>query len=285
MKLFELIEKNRQGRDVRKLCRLLGVSRSGYYAWQARSDSRHQIHDQALTAAMQELHQGYRRAYGARRLHQSLRQKGYICSVRRIRRLMKMAGIKASTKGLYTWTPGKLEFYSSAGNQLKAAGVAEMAGVHWAGDYTYIRTDAGWLYHAVVIDLFTRRVVGWAFSRQRNTELTKSALKMSLQRHQPKAGCIFHSDQGIEYAAHEYRELVESAGMIRSMSRKGNPLDNAVVESFFHSLKAELIHQCTFKNEIEAVAHVIEYIEFYNRERLHSSLGYQSPETYEKLCA
>lgn len=198
---------------------------------------------------------------------------------------MKSAGIKASSRGLYMWNPGKHEFYSSTGNQLGALAPADSSGTQWAGDFTYIKTANGWLYHAVVIDLFTRSVVGWSFSRRRNSELTKSALKMALARQRPQAGCIFHSDQGIEYAAHEYRELVESAGMTRSMSRKGNPLDNAIVESFFHSMKTELVHQRMFENEIDAVAHIIEYIEFYNRERLHSSLGYQSPADYEKLAA
>ncbi|BAZ94897.1 transposase [Thiohalobacter thiocyanaticus] len=159
------------------------------------------------------------------------------------------------------------------------------AGEQWVGDFTYLRTRSGWLYHAVVLDLFTRKVVGWSFSKKRNTELTKSALRMALLRNQPKSGCLFHSDQGIEYAAHEFRDMLTESGFNRSMSRKGNPLDNAAMESFFHSMKAELIHQRTFENEIEAVAYVVEYIEFYNRERLHSSLGYQSPEKYEKLGA
>ena len=247
--------------------------------------SDHKAHDLRLMSAIDDLHQGFRRAYGAPRVHQALRQKGFSCSVRRINRLMREMGIKASTTGLYVWTPGKHEFYSSTGNQLASADEACQSGVQWAGDFTYIKTGKGWLYHAVVIDLFNRRVVGWSFSRQRNAELTKSALKMALARFRPQSGCIFHSDQGIEYAAHEYRELVESAGMTRSMSRKGNPLDNAKVESFFHSMKAELVHQQLFDNEIDAVAHIIEYIEFYNRERLHSGLGYQSPDKYEKLCA
>ena len=235
--------------------------------------------------AIKELHQGFRRAYGAPRIHQALRQKGFTCSVRRIRRLMRELGIKACTTGLYVWTPGKHEFYSSAGNQLAKAPKLEGLGVQWAGDFTYIRTQMGWLYHAVVLDLYSRKVVGWSFSRKRNSELTKSALKMALQREQPQAGCICHSDQGIEYAAHEYRELVESAGMTRSMSRKGNPLDNAKVESFFHSMKSEMVHHQIFDNEIDAVASIIEYINFYNKERLHSGLGYQSPSEYEKLCA
>lgn len=285
MKLFELVEKNRKGRDVRKLCKLLGISKSGFYAWRNREESAHRRHDRRLTDAIVELHQGFRKAYGARRMHQQLKRNGLSCSIRRVSRLMKSVGVKASSRGLYTWNPGKHEFYSATGNQLGAEDPADTVGQQWAGDFTYIKTGTGWLYHAVVIDLFTRSVVGWSFSRKRNSELTKSALKMALARQRPQVGCIFHSDQGIEYAAHEYRELVESAGMTRSMSRKGNPLDNAIVESFFHSMKTELVHQRTFESEIDAVAHIIEYIEFYNRERLHSSLGYQSPSEYEKLAA
>jgi len=143
------------------------------------------------------------------------------------------------------------------------------------------RAPSGWLYHAVVVDLFSRRVVGWLFSRSRNAELTKSALRMALSRQCPQPGCVFHSDQGIEYAAHEYRDLVEQAGM----RRKGNPLDNATVESFFHTLKAELVHQRRFANEIEAVARIVEYTDFYNRDRLRSGIEYKSPEEYIGACA
>lgn len=285
MKIFALIEKNRKGRDVRKLCDLYGVSRSGFYAWQCRPISDHRQHDLLLIEAIKEVHQGFRRAYGAPRLYHLLHAKGLVCSVRRINRLMREIGIKASSTGLYAWRPGHHEFYSSTGNCLAIADSAAETGVQWAGDFTYIKTQDGWLYHAVVMDLFSRRIVGWSFSRKRNAELTKSALRMAISRHVPKAGCIFHSDQGIEYAAHEYRDLVVSAGMTRSMSRKGNPLDNARLESFFHTMKAELVHHRQFENSIDAVSHIIEYIEFYNRERLHSSLGYQSPVDYEKLCA
>lgn len=234
---------------------------------------------------MTEIHQGFRRAYGAPRLHRALRLKGMSCSIRRINRLMKELGIKAISTGLYRSVAGRHEFYSSTGNQLAIANRAIEQGVQWAGDFTYIKTKTGYLYHAIVMDLYSRRIIGWSFSRTRNAELTKSALRMALARYQPKAGCICHSDQGIEYAAHEYRDLIESAGMTRSMSRKGTPLDNAMVESFFHTMKTELIYQQILNNEIEAVAHIIEYLEFYNRERLHSALGYQSPENYEKLCA
>lgn len=282
---FEFIEKNRSQYKVGRLCRLLGVSTSGFYAWRERPLSERQNHDERLKALITDLHQGFRRCYGAARLHQVLVKQGHPCSRRRINRLMRELGIKASTTGLYAWRPGQHEFYSCAGNQLKAAPAAGGTGRQWAGDFTYIKTRTGWIYHAVVIDLFSRKVVGWSFSRRRSAELTTSALQMALSRERPAADCIFHSDQGIEYAAHDHRNLVESAGMIRSMSRKGNPLDNAAMESFFHTLKAELVHQCTFASDIEAVARIVEYIEFYNRERLHSSIGYQSPEKYEKLCA
>jgi putative transposase len=238
-----------------------------------------------LMQLIKERHQGLRRCYGAARMHQELRNRGYSCSRRRINRLMREMDIKATTVGLYAWRPGQHEFYSSTGNQLAKMEAPSQPGEQWVGDFTYLRTRTGWLYHAVVLDLFNRKVVGWSFSKKRNTELTKSALRMALMRNRPKRGCLFHSDQGIEYAAHEYRDMLMDAGFNRSMSRKGNPLDNAAMESFFHSMKAELIHQRTFENEIEAVAHIVEYIEFYNRERLHSSLGYQSPERYEKLCA
>ena len=285
MSLFKLVEKNRANQSTASLCRLLGVSRSGFYAWHNRGPSPKDRYDAQLTEAMGELHQGYRRAYGARRIHRALRQQGFLCSVRRVTRLMKASGITASTRGLYTWTPGKHAFYSEAGNQLADAAAPTGCGEQWAGDFTYIQTGTGYLYHAVVLDLYSREVVGWSFSRRRDSEMTKSALKMALSQHYPKPGCLFHSDQGIEYAAHEYRELVESAGMLRSMSRKGTPLDNATVESFFHSMKTELVHHVKFKDQVDAVATIAPYIMFYNRDRLHSSLDYQSPNDYGKLAA
>lgn len=247
--------------------------------------SQHRKDDLQLIDAIKETHQGLKRSYGAPRLHKVLRQNDYSCSVRRVNRLMREIGIKASTVGLYSWQPGRQELYSSAGNQLAEAGKAQSPGEQWAGDFTYVRTKTGWLYHAIVMDLYSRKIIGWSFNKTRSAELTKSALVMALNRQQPKQGCVFHSDQGIEYAAHEFRQVVEHAGLTRSMSRKGTPLDNAMVESFFHSMKSEAIHGKPIANHIEGVARIMEYIDFYNRERLHSSLGYQSPQNYEKLCA
>ena len=271
--------------NVRSLCRLYGVSRSGFYAWRSRGKSAHRQYDHQLMDAISELHQGYQRSYGARRVHKVLRVKGLSCSVRRVNRLMREMGIKARTTGLYPWRPGQHAFFSSTGNQLANAEPANQIKEQWAGDYTYIKTQEGFVYYAVVMDLFSRRIVGWSFARKRDSELTKSALKLALLRHQPKRGCLFHSDQGIEYAAHDYHDLIKAAGMVRSMSRKAMPQDNAKVESFFHTLKAELVHKREFKNVYEAVALITEYTGFYNRERIHSSLNYQSPENYEKLCA
>lgn len=211
--------------------------------------------------------------------------KGYDCSVRRVNRLMREMNIKSSTTGLYAWVPGTHLFFSSTGNQRKSLEKPVSVGEQWAGDFTHIQTHQGILYHAVIIDLFSRKVVGVSFSMKRGADLTKRALKNALQRQRPQAGCLFHSDQGVEYAAHEYRELLEANGFVRSMSRKGTPLDNAEVESFFHTMKNELIQRKPFDNAIEAVANIAEYIAFYNKERLHSSLDYQSPEKYEMLCA
>lgn len=270
---------------MKRLCVLYGVSRSGYYAWKNRPPSRRRQYDLQLMSAIKESHQGYCRAYGAPRLHQVLRAKGLLCSRRRINRLMREMGIEASTTGLYQWRPGQHAFYSSTGNQLRGAPAASSPGQQWAGDFTYLKTRHGWLYLAVVMDLYSRRVVGWSINRKRNAELTMSALRMALNRGQPKPGCLFHSDQGIEYAAHDYRDLLETAGLRRSMSRKGSPLDNAAVESFFHTFKNELVRRRQFASDVEAAIEIVSYIEFYNRERLHSSIDYQAPESYEALCA
>jgi putative transposase len=261
------------------------VSTSGYYAWLKRPVSDHKRHDEVLKALVVEIHQGHRRCYGAERMHAELRNRGYSCSKRRINRLMKELDVKAATTGLYAWRPGQHEFYSSAGNQLKLEEKPTAPGQQWAGDFTYLKTKMGWLYHAVVIDLYSRKVVGWSFSSKRNAELTKSALTMALSQEKIVMGCLFHSDQGIEYAAHEYREVLLAAGMRRSMSRKACPTDNAAMESFFHTLKAELVGRRIFESPVEAVARIVEYIGFYNRERLHSSLGFQSPINYEMLSA
>lgn len=268
-----------------RLCNLLGVSRSGFYAWSNRPASAHQQHDAVLKAALRQAHQGFQRAYGAPRLHQLLKQQGLACSRRRVARLMREIGIKPTTTKLYHWRPGHHQFYSAAGNQLREADKPTAPNQQWCGDFTHVRTHTGWLFHAVVLDRYSRRIVGWSFARRRSAAFTVSALRMAVRQHKPPSGCLFHSDQGIEYAAYEFQDALAEAGLERSMSRKATPLDNAEVESYFHTLKSELIHQHSYASDSHACAAITAYIAHYNHARLHSSLGYQSPVAYEKLSA
>lgn len=265
------------------LCRVLGVSRSGFYAWQSRPLSAHALEDEALKREIGACHVGFRRAYGARRVHAQLRDAGSICSRRRVSRLMRELGIKPSTDKLYQWRPSHPAFYSAAGNHLEGADAPSNINQVWVGDFTHIRTAEGWLMYAVVMDLYSRKVVGWSFASKRNATFTVSALRMAVNQAKPPTGCLFHSDQGIEYAAYEYQDALADAGLKRSMSRKSTPLDNAAMESYFHTLKSEVVHHRSYASRSEAASEIIAYMSFYNAERLHSTLGYLSPEKYEML--
>jgi len=192
--------------------------------------------------------------------------------------------MSASTKGLYLRLPNRGKHYSTTENVLKKSKPATAKNQQWVGDFTHIRTSKGWLFHAVVMDMFTRKLIGWSFSQQRNSLMTQAALNDALAKNKPIGRCIFHSDQGIEYAANDFKKLVEDSGLTRSMSRKATPIDNAAMESYFHTFKAEAIHGRVFKTQEEAVQRSQQYIAFYNQERLHSSLGYTTPQKYEKLC-
>jgi putative transposase len=197
---------------------------------------------------------------------------------------MKELKMSASTKGLYLRLPNRGKHYSTTENVLKKSKPATAKNQQWVGDFTHIRTSKGWLFHAVVMDMFTRKLIGWSFSQQRNSLMTQAALNDALAKNKPIGRCIFHSDQGIEYAANDFKKLVEDSGLTRSMSRKATPIDNAAMESYFHTFKAEAIHGRVFKTQEEAVQRSQQYIAFYNQERLHSSLGYTTPQKYEKLC-
>ena len=196
---------------------------------------------------------------------------------------MKELKMCCSTKGLYSRLPNRGKHYSTTDNVLKKELPATSENQQWVGDFTHIRTQKGWLFHAVVMDIFTRKLIGWSFSKQRNSLMTQAALKKALANEIPSSNCLFHSDQGIEYAANDFKALVEKSGLIRSMSRKATPIDNAAMESYFHTFKAEVIHGKRFKNQAEAQSITRKYIAFYNQERLHSSLGYTTPEKYAKL--
>lgn len=259
------------------------VSTSGYYAWRNRAQSARGQNDVELVAAIQRVHRGDKRCYGSPRVHRELREKGYGCGRHRVARLMRLNGIVASRIERYRDRGARGDLYARFDNLLLRRGAAARPDELWVGDYTYLRTAQGWLYLAVVLDLYSRRVIGWSFSRQRTAQLTREALRMALDERQPLPGTLFHSDQGVEYAAQAFQSLVATNGLEPSMSRKGNCYDNAFIESFFASLKLEV--GGTFRSAHEAIEYIRPYIHFYNYERQHSSLGYQSPVQYERLSA
>lgn len=227
-------------------------------------------------------HVGHQRNYGAVRMHVLLNTINYPCSRRRVNRLMKQSGIVSR---YHASRYRKREGGTSpiAENLLAEVPRATKVGEHWAGDMTHLKTNEGPLYMAAVLDLFSRKVIGWSFSTSHDANLVNGALKMSLSRGNKQPGCLFHSDQGAEYRSALYRKTLTDSDLTSSMSRAGNPTDNAFVESFFGTLKNELVHQWKFKTKIECVARIIDYIEFYNESRLHSGIGYLSPKTYESM--
>ena len=266
------------------MCAYLGVSSSGYYDWRYRDVSDHAKHDALLVDQIQRMHVGHAKNYGAIRVHPYLKGLRYNCSRRRINRLMKLHGIRSIYHAhRYRRRAGGSSLV--ADNVLADRAKADGVGQHWAGDMTYLKTAEGELYMSAVLDLYTRKVIGWGFSKNHDTDLVEGALKMSLALEEREPGCLFHSDQGSEYRSDVYRNTVKGAGMVSSMSRAGTPTDNAYVESFFKTLKNELVHHWKFKTMVECVARIIDYIEFYNEERLHSGLNYKSPATYQKLNA
>lgn len=265
------------------LCRYLGVSRSGYYAWSGRSESQRAQQNRSLLAAMQQVHQETDRAYGSPRMHQELVDRGYACGRHRVARLMRANGLVAQRKRRYRSNPARNDLYARFENRLLKREPACHANQVWAGDYTYLRTPQGWLYLAVVLDLYSRRVIGWAVSRQRTANLTREALRMAIDHRRPAPGTLFHSDQGIEYAAHSFQSLLAAHRMQPSMSRRGNCYDNAHLESFFSSLKLEMGQD--FTTAADALQQIRDYMNFYNANRKHSSLGFRSPNEYEKLSS
>jgi putative transposase len=268
---------------VRTLCRLLGVSRSGFYAWAARAESGRVREDRALLARIEAIHRHSREAYGAVKTWQALRAQGVACGRHRVARLRRQAGIEARRKRRFRVTTQSRHRFPVAPNVLARAFAVHQPNRVWVGDITFIPTRAGWLYLAVLLDLYARRVVGWAMSPHIDRELVTQALVMALQRRRPKPGLIHHTDQGRQYATGTYQQRLIEHGMEPSMSRKGDCFDNACAESFISTLKNELVHHLQFKTREEARTAIFEYIEvFYNRQRLHQTLGYQSPAEFER---
>jgi len=278
---FKLIEAEKANHDVNKLCKLLGVARSGYYAWRRRSVSRRAAEDQELLKEIVEIHVEGRRLYGSPRVHDGLQKRGRRVSRKRVARLMHEHGIRARRRRAFHRSKRE-EHFPYVGNVLnRQFNDVQAPNEVWVGDGTYIRTNEGWLFLVVIIDLFSRKVVGTAMGSTMDAGLTTKAFLAACQR-AGTAPRLFHSDRGPEYACEAFRNVVEDKGTQRSMSRTGDCWDNAVAESFFATLKKELVHLTKFSTRTEARASVFEYIEvFYNRIRLHSALGYRSPVEFE----
>lgn len=267
---------------VTRLCRALEVSRSGYYAWIDRPESRRSIENQRLLARIRELHAATREAYGALKTWKVLAAHGVACSKHRVARLRRINGIEARRKRRFRVTTQHHNTAPPAPDRLRRCFTAARPDRVWVGDITYIPTRAGWLYLAVLLDLYSRRVVGWAMADRINQNLTLGALKMAILHRRPAAGLVHHTDQGRQYAAQLYQDLLHDRRMLASMSRKGEALDNAVAESFFSTLKNELVHHRDFKTRDQARTEIFDYIElFYNRQRAHATLRYRSPIDYE----
>ncbi len=282
---YQFIADHQAEFSITLMCRVLGVSRSGYYAGRKRPPSARKMADQGLVEQIETIHQDSRRTYGSPRIHQELAENGVQCGHNRVARLMQMVGLaaKQSSKFKITTTDSHHD-YPVAPNVLDRDFTAERPNQKWLTDITYIPTDEGWLYLAAVLDLYSRRIVGWAMADTLERSLVIAALQMAVDTRQPGPGLLHHSDRGSQYASREYQALLTKYHMQASMSRTGNCYDNAPMESFFGTLKTELIYHRHYATRAEAKTDIFEYIEvFYNRFRRHSALGYRNPVAFEKL--
>ena len=266
------------------LCYVMLVSRSGYYAWRKREDSARENENRRLVPLVRELHRQSGRTYGARRIADDLREQGVPCGRYRARTLMALAGVSARQKRKFKATTNSRHDLPVAPNLLEREFSILAPDKLWASDITYVWTREGWLYLAVVIDLFSRMVVGWSLSERITRRLVMDALRMGVGRRRPAPGLIHHSDRGVQYASSDFQKLLTVFGMTCSMSRKGDCWDNAVSESFFGKLKTERVFFADYKTRDEARRDIVDYIEmFYNSRRRHSYLGNVSPKRFEEM--
>ena len=277
------MEKHAEEFPVDLMCAVLDVSRSGYYAWRDRPASGQAQRREQLVERIQAAHAGSRQIYGSPRIYAELRAQGVACSENTVAKLMKNHGIRSTMRRRFVVrTTDSRHAYRIAANRLAQQFDVPAPNQAWAADITYLPTGEGWLYLAAVIDLCSRKVVGWAADDHLRAELPCAALQMALTQRRPSGPLLHHSDRGVQYACDEYQALLARHGIECSMSRRGNCYDNAVVESFFGTLKTELIHHHTYATRNQARLALFEYLEvFYNRKRRHSALDYRSPAEYE----
>ena len=284
---YQFIDTQREKFAVRVLCEILEVSESGYYAWRKRKPTeRREQADKALAEQVETVFEQSRQTYGSPRIHAALRANGVSCSRRRVARLMRQKGLVSCwrRKKRKVCTTDSQHNQPVAPNRLNRDFTTTAPNLKWVGDITGVWTDEGWLYLAALVDIYSRAVVGWAMDAARDEQLVENALWMALVRRQPQAGLLHHTDRGSQYTSRSYQAVLNYYGIELSMSRKANCWDNALMESFFGTLKAECVDRQSFATHQQAKTVIFEYVEvFYNRQRLHSALGYLSPQSFENI--
>ena len=280
---FAFVRDHRRVWPVGVICRVLRVSRSGFYAWQRRRPSPRQRRQEELIGKIKTAYAQSRGLYGSPRVYRALLIDGQVVSRNTVAKLMRQERIRARTRRRFVPRTTDSRHQKPVANNLLARDfAAEAPNRKWVADITYVPTNQGWLYLAAVLDCFSRKIVGWAMADHLQTDLASDALMMALERRRPAKGLLHHSDRGVQYASEDYQQLLSRHGMQVSMSGKGDCWDNAMMESFWSTLKTELVHHEHYATREEARQSIFEYIEvFYNRQRLHSSLGYVSPEAFE----
>ncbi len=267
-----------------RMCALYGVTRAGFYAWHLRKESAHQEQDRRLLEEIGVIFAASGGTYGSPRVQRSLVERGFSVSRRRVERLMRLAGLRARVVRIYRSNPRLHRFFTQHPNRLwtnRATGPDQI----WVADITYLRVAGRWRFLAVVMDQYSRRLLGWSLAPTRGTKLPRAAFEHALRHRRPARGLIFHSDRGSEYSAAAFRQRLTQLGIRQSMTRGGSPADNAHMESFFHSLKADVVHGVVFLDDQQLRSCLRSYVHYYNHQRLHSSLGYRSPVEYERRVA
>lgn len=281
---YAFIQEHEAVFSVSRMCRVFNVSRSGFYDWLSRPESARKQADRQLTEDIKQVFEDSRQTYGTRRIQDDLDQQGQRVSRARIGRLMRQEGLRCKTRRRFRATTNSNHSLPVAPNHLDRQFQVAAPDRAYVSDITYVATGEGWLYLAVFLDLYSRQVVGWAMSAWMTADLVVDALQMARWRRRPGEGLLVHSDRGSQYASGRFQTVLKNHGYLCSMSRKGNCWDNAPAESFFHTLKTELIHHRRFGTREQAKQEIFEYIEvFYNRQRKHSTLGYRTPAEFDQL--
>ena len=266
------------------MCAMHKVAPSGYYAWVKRPPSQRSQEDKKWLASIQTVFKKSRSTYGSPRVHAVLSREGCGVGRRKIERIMRENGIRACSADLYRRVPGSTRRYLTANNEIYRKSITQVNQV-WVGDVTYLRMNGQWRYLATVMDCYSRRLIGWAYGRERTAQLAIRALRKAIKLCPPSEHTVFHSDRGSEYVAYPYQRVLSQAGIARSTNRPRTITDNAHMESWNKSLKSEMYHRYNFATDQSLYKSIKSYIDFYNKDRLHSSLGYQSPMEFESLCA